>query len=82
MSSVSDSDEERGVAGGLAGGDLDGKIPDVRLMDSFLLLFFSSELFEVTFKVFAASSKLRNARETFFYLLVLCVEVTTFFFFL
>lgn len=40
MSSVSDSDEERGVAGGLAGGDLDGKIPDVRLMDSFLLLFF------------------------------------------
>lgn len=40
MSSVSDSDEERGVAGGLAGGDLDGKIPDVRLMDRFFIIIF------------------------------------------
>ena len=78
MSSVSDSDEERGVAGGLAGGDLDGKIPDVRLMDSFLFFSFFF-LIRALWSHFKVSSKLRNACETFFILLVLCVEVTTFF---
>lgn len=39
MSSVSDGDEERGVAGGLAGGDV---VPDVQLMNG--LVFNQSSL--------------------------------------
>lgn len=35
MTSVLGSDEEREVAVGLAGGDLDGELPDVRGVDIF-----------------------------------------------